>query len=303
MLPDFDFDPADRAPFSPMPTRPLLRWPNEARIAVYVVPNVEHYEYLPRPSNRRDPWPRMPHPDVIGYGLRDYGNRVGIWRMFDLFDSLDIRATVSLSMANWVHYPEIFKAMEERRWSILCHGMYNTRYHWDMPEGEERTAIAECTQLYGDLTGRQLRGWFSPAASYTMNTPDLIAEAGITYYSDWHHDGQPVPLRVRSGSLITLPYSMDYNDSILHRQQYEAADYATVSRDAFDTLYEEGGQVLCLALHPYIMGQPHRILHLKGLLDYIMGHDGVWMATGEEIADWYLAECQDHVAWHRARER
>jgi allantoinase len=100
-----------------------------------------------------------------------------------------------------------------------------------------------------------------------------------------------------------LPYSMDYNDSILHRQQYEAADYATVSRDAFDTLYEEGGQVLCLALHPYIMGQPHRILHLKGLLDYIMGHDGVWMATGEEIADWYLAECQDHVAWHRARER
>jgi peptidoglycan/xylan/chitin deacetylase (PgdA/CDA1 family) len=303
MLPEFTFDPADRAPFSPMPARPPLRWPNGARVAVWVVPNVEHYEYLPRPSKKRDPWPRMPHPDVIGYGTRDYGNRVGIWRMFDLFDRLDIRATVSLSMANWVHYPEIFRAMEARKWSIMCHGMYNTRYHWDMSETEERAAIAECTDLYGELTGRQLRGWFSPAASYTMNTPDLVAEAGISYYSDWHHDDQPLPLRVRAGTLISVPYTMDFNDSILHRQQFEAADYAAQSRDAFDTLYAEGGQVMCLALHPYMMGQPHRIAHLAGLLEYIMGHNDVWMATGEEIADWYLAECPDHIAWHRAREQ
>lgn len=300
------FDHADRAPYSPWPDRPPIRWPNGARVALWVVPNVEHYEYLPRPSKKRDPWPRTPHPDPIGYGTRDYGNRVGIWRMFDLFDRLEIRATVSLSMANWVHYPEIFRAMEERRWSVLCHGMYNTRYHWDYTEEEERAAIAECVDLYGDLTGRQLRGWFSPAASYTLDTPDLIAEAGITYYADWHHDDQPVPMRVRRGSLITVPYTMDFNDSILHRQQFEAADYAQMARDAFDTLYEEGaesGQVMCLALHPYMMGQPHRIGHLASLLDYILGHEHVWAATGEEIADWYLANCGDHIAWHRARER
>ena len=302
MLPEFTFDPADRAPFSPWPSRPALRWPNGARVAVWVVPNVEHYEYLPEPSRRRDPWPRMPHPDVIGYGTRDYGNRVGIWRMFDLLDRLEIRATVSLSMANWVHYPEIFRAMEERRWSVLCHGLYNTRYHWDMTEDEERAAIARCTDLYGELTGRTLRGWFSPAASYTMNTPDLIAEAGFTYYADWHHDDQPLPIRVRAGSLITVPYTMDLNDSILHRQQFEASDYAQMARDAFDTLHAEGGQVLCLALHPYMMGQPHRIAHLASLLEYITGHEDVWMATGEEIADWYLATCQDHIAWHRGRE-
>ncbi|NNF23259.1 MAG: polysaccharide deacetylase family protein [Rhodobacteraceae bacterium] len=271
-------------------------------MALWVVPNVEHYEYLPRRSKKRDPWPRMPHPDVIGYGTRDYGNRVGLWRMFDLFDRLGICATVSLSMANWVHYPEIFQAMEERSWSVLCHGMYNTRYHWNYTETEERAAIAECVDLYHELTGRQLRGWFSPAASYTLNTPDLIAEAGITYYADWHHDDQPVPMRVRKGELITVPYTMDFNDSILHRQHYEAADYAEIARDAFDTLYAEGGQVMCLALHPYMMGQPHRIGHLERLLDYILGHDGVWAATGEQIADWYLGQCQDHIAWHRARE-
>ena len=148
----------DRAPYSPWPDRPSIRWPGGARTALWVVPNVEHYEYLPRPSKKRDPWPRMPHPDVIGYGTRDYGNRVGLWRMFDLFDRLDIRATVSLSMANWVHYPEIFAAMEERRWSVLCHGLYNTRYHWDYTIEEERAAIAECADLYRELTGRRLRG-------------------------------------------------------------------------------------------------------------------------------------------------
>jgi len=296
------FDPAERAPYSPWPDRPVIRWPDGARIAVWVVPDVEHYEYLPAPSRKRDPWPRMPHPDVIGYGSRDYGNRVGLWRMFDLFDRLDIRATVSLSMANWVHYPEIFRAMAARNWSVLCHGMYNTRYHWDYSANEERAAIAECVDLYGALTGRRLRGWFSSAASYTMNTPDLIAEAGITYYADWHHDDQPVPLRVRRGSLITLPYTMDFNDSILHRQQFEAVDFAEMSRDAFDTLYAEGGQVMCLALHPYMMGQPHRIAHLAGLLEHIKGHAGVWMATGEEIADWYLGQCREHIDWHRARE-
>jgi len=302
VAPDRPFAHEDRAPYSAFPDRPPIRWPGGARLAVWVVPNVEHYEYLPNPVRLRDPWPRCPHPDVIGYGGKDYGNRVGLWRMFDLFDRLEIRATVSLSIANWVHYPQIFRAMEARRWSVLCHGMYNTRYHWNMTEDEERAAIADCVELYGDLTGRTIPGWFSPAATYTLNTPDLIAEAGITYYADWQHDDQPTPLRVRSGNLISVPYLMDLNDAILYRRQFEAAEFAQMIRDAFDTLYAEGGQVLCIALHPYMMGQPHRIGHLASALEYVLGHEGVWVATGEEIADWYLAECRDHIDWHRRLE-
>jgi peptidoglycan/xylan/chitin deacetylase (PgdA/CDA1 family) len=295
------FAHADRAPYSPIVTRPKLALPDGARVALWVVPNIEHYEYLPRPSRERDPWPRTPHPDVVGYGGKDYGNRVGVWRLFEVLDKHQIRATVSLSLGNFVHYPEIFQACEARAWSIMCHGIYNTRYHWNMTEDEERSAIAECVALYGELTGESLPGWFSPAASFTLNTPDLVAEAGIKYYCDWHHDDQPLPIRVRSGRLITIPYTMDINDSIIYRQQFEGAEFAQMIRDTFDTLYVEGadsGRVMCIALHPYMMGQPHRIDHLDRALEYVLSHDGVWRATGEEIADWYLTNCREHLEAH-----
>lgn len=293
---------ADRAPYSPITTRPKLTWPNGARVALWVVPNIEHYEYLPLPQRARNPWPRTPHPDVINYGSRDYGNRVGVWRMFDVLDKHDIKGTVSLNMSNFVHYPQIAKACAERDWSILCHGLYNTRYHWNYSEEEERAAIAECVDLHGELTGKMLPGWFSPAVSFTLNTPDLVAEAGIKYYCDWYHDDQPLPMRTRSGQLVTVPYTMDLNDSVLSLKQYEGAEFVEMIKDTFDTLYAEGadsGRVMCIALHPYIMGQPHRIAHLDAALEYILSHDGVWKATGEEIADWYLENCQDHMAAHQ----
>ncbi len=290
---------ADRAPYSPITTRPKLTWPNGARVALWVVPNIEHYEYLPLPQRARNPWPRTPHPDVINYGSRDYGNRVGVWRMFDVLDKHGIKGTVSLNMSNFVHYPQIAKACAERDWSILCHGLYNTRYHWNYSEEEERAAIAECVDLHGELTGKMLPGWFSPAVSFTLNTPDLVAEAGIKYYCDWYHDEQPLPMRTKHGPLITVPYTMDLNDSVLSLKQYEGAEFVEMTHDTFDTLYAEGaesGRVMCIALHPYIMGQPHRIAHLDAALEYILSHDGVWKATGEEIADWYLENCQDHMA-------
>lgn len=292
---------ADRAPYSPITTRPKLKLPNGARVALWVVPNIEHYEYLPKPQRARNPWPRTPHPDVINYGSRDYGNRVGVWRMFDVLDKHDIKGTVSLNMSNFVHYPQIAKACAERDWSILCHGLYNTRYHWNYSEEEERAAIAECVDLHGELTGKMLPGWFSPAVSFTLNTPDLVAEAGIKYYCDWYHDDQPLPLRTKHGPLITVPYTMDLNDSVLSLKQYEGAEFVEMIKDTFDTLYAEGadsGRVMCIALHPYIMGQPHRIAHLDAALEYILSHDGVWKATGEEIADWYLENCQEHMAAH-----
>jgi len=127
----------DRVTYSPLITRPKLRWPDEARVALWVAPNIEHYEYLP-PVRSRDPWPRSPHPDVLGYGTRDYGNRVGLWRMFDVMDKHDIRCTISLNLSVYEHYPAIMEACEARRWDVMCHGLYNTRYHWNMPEDEER---------------------------------------------------------------------------------------------------------------------------------------------------------------------
>ena len=282
----------DRVPYSAIVDRPKWQWPGGARVALWVVPNIEHYEYLP-PKGPRDPWPRTPHPDVLGYGLRDYGNRVGLWRMFEVMDRLGIRGTSSLNLAVFDHYPEILEACESRGWDVMAHGLYNTRYHWNLEEDAEREEIAICVEAYRRHTGRQLAGWFSPSATFTFNTPDLVAEAGIRYYCDWYHDDQPCPIKVRSGRLVTIPYQMDLNDAMTWRHHIEADEFAQMVTDHFDCIWREGAErpmTMCIALHPYIIGQPHRIRALERALEHILRHSGVWVATGAEIADWYVAK-------------
>jgi peptidoglycan/xylan/chitin deacetylase (PgdA/CDA1 family) len=272
-------------------------------VAVWVLPNIEHYEYVPVHANVRNPWPRSPFPDVLNYGDRDYGNRVGVWRMFDVMDRHDIRCTVSLNFSVIDHYPEIWEGMEARGWDYLCHGIYNTRYLWGLGEADERAVNQDCVETLRRKTGRQLQGWFGPAASFTLNTPDLVAEAGIRYYADWYHDDQPFPMKVRSGRLITVPYSMDINDAIEYRYATEGEEFARMIRDHFDTVYREGetqGRVMAIALHPYLYGQPHRVKHLDRALAYIKSHDKVWWATGAEIADWYYANMYDRMQAHLA---
>ena len=295
----------DRFTYSPIVTRPKIVWPNDCRVALWVVPNIEHYEYLPLPWRGREPWPRSPSPDVLGYGIRDYGNRVGVWRMFEVMDRHDIRCTVSINISVLDHYPEIFEACEQRRWDYLCHGVYNTRYLWNLSVDEEREVIADCVETFRRVTGRKLAGWFGPAASFTLNTPDLVAEAGFKYCTDWYHDDQPFPMKVRKGRLITIPYTMDLNDAIEYRHPTEGEEFAQMVKDHFDTVYREGaenGRVMCIAVHPYMMGQPHRIKHLDAVLGYILGHDGVWKATGEEIADWYYANGLPALQAHLGEE-
>jgi allantoinase len=287
----------DRIAYSAIIDRPPIVWPNGARIALWIVPNLEYYELLPPPHRARDPWPRTPHPDVQAYGARDYGNRVGLWRLFEVMDRHRIRCTVSLNLALFEHFPELLDECEARRWDYLCHGIYNTRYLFGMPIDEEIALVRDCVETFRRLTGRPLAGWLSPGLTYTLNTPDLVAEAGIKYYCDWVHDDQPFPMRVRSGRrLISLPYSVELNDTVMHRQGHEAEEFTQVIRDQFDTLYAEGGRVMCIALHPNVSGQPHRIRLLDEALSYVLGHDGVWQATGEEIADWYYANCFDRMS-------
>jgi allantoinase len=293
------FDPERRLDYSAAPDRVALRWPGGARVALWVAPNVEHYEYLPQKIRVRDPWPRVPHPDILGYGLRDYGSRVGIWRLMELFDRYRLPITVSLSMAVLRMYPQLTEAMLARNWEFMSHGLYNTRYHWGLDEDTERAAIEECQQIHRDVVGCGLPGWFSPAASNTLRTPDLVAEAGIAYLCDLYHDDQPTPIRVRSGELFSLPYAMEINDSIAWRRGMEAQGFAQKIRDEFDVLYAEGathGKVMNIALHPFIMGQPHRIDALEQALQYVLSHSGVWCATGSQIIAHYRAHLQAQPA-------
>ncbi len=289
--------------YSPILHRPPLRWPNGARVALWVVPNIEHYEFMPKFVRTRDPWPRSPYPDVLGYAQRDYGNRVGLWRLFQLTDQLGIKCTVSLNLAVIQHYPAILEAMEARGWELMSHGIYNTRYHWNFSADEERDAMCEAADIHLRLTGRRIRGWFSPAITNTLDTFDLAAEVGYDYTADLYHDDQPFPLKVRTGKLLSLPYSVDLNDVILHRRGEEAGGFAQQIRDYFDTVYAEGaeqGRVMCIALHPFWVGQPHRIGAFRRVMEYILAHPGVWLTTGAAITDWFNANHLPLIEAHLA---
>ena len=288
-----------RYPYSGILDRPKVVWPDGKRLAVWIVPNVEHYEYIPPPNAVRDPWPRTPHPDVFGYSHRDYGNRVGIWRLFEVVDELKARCSVSLNLGVFEHFPEIMEACEARDWDIICHGIYNTKHILKLSPEEEGAYIHACIAKSRQLIGRSFNGWFSPGLSYTHNTIDLIGEAGINYFCEWTFDEHPVEVRSKSGRVFAMPYQFDINDGVFFNRRYRHADgevFAKMMIDHFDRMYAESelqGRVMCIALHPYLIGQPHNIGPLRRALSYILGHDGVWNATGSEILDWWMRHYAD----------
>jgi len=295
--------PPDRFDYCPIVDRPRIEWPRGARVAFWVAPNVEHYEYLPTFDGVRNPWPRSPYPDVQSYSHFDYGNRVGFWRMLEVLDRYRVRCTVSLSLQVLDRYPEVARAMLDRDWDFMSHGLCNTSYMTTFDEARERDWLSDNVERFRRHTGRSLAGFFGPSSSCTTNTPDLLAELGFRYHCDWIHDDQPVPLKVRSGRLISVPYTMETNDGPVLRTSADTAYFTAICKAQFDQLYREGaesGRVMCLAIHPCWTGQPHRIRCLDEVLGYVLGHSGVWQATAGEIADHYYAHCYDRMLAHVA---
>ena len=280
----------DRFYYSPIIDRPAIKWPGGARVALWVSPNVEHHEYTP-PS-------RPTTPDVINYARADYGNRQGFWRMLEVLDKHNVRCCISLNVAVLEHFPEIRDAMVERDYDYMSHGIYNTRPISDYSEAEEREFYRDTIETVKKHTGKQLKGMLGPAVRTTVNTADLMAEAGLIYHTDWFHDDQPFPIKVKKGKLISLPYSIEVNDSIISMASQDAEYFCQVIKDQFDVLYEEGaesGRVMCIALHPHWIGNPNRAKYLDEALGYILAHDGVWQTTADDIADYYIANHYDEV--------
>ena len=291
--------------YAPVTSRPPVRWPNGKRLAVWIVPNVEFYEYTPPPALGRETWDRVPsHPDVREYGFRDYGNRVGIWRMAELLGQYPVRPTASLNLALLDHFPEIAQLIRDRRWAVMSHGIYNTRFLYGMDEAQERAFYADNIASLQRHTGQRLQGILTPAITNTARTPELIAEAGLTYHADWVHDDVPVPILVPGRRVVSMPYSYDLNDAPLwDGRPYGGRYFVDACKAAFDRLYSEsadGGRVFCIALHPYQIGQPHHIGHLREILDHICAHDGVWHATGDDMAAHFLAHHYDAHVRHSA---
>ncbi|MEO6624634.1 MAG: polysaccharide deacetylase family protein [Burkholderiaceae bacterium] len=285
--------------YLPYMNRPRIRWPGDARVAFWVAPNIEYYELHPPRNPARAAWSR-PAPDVLNYAYRDYGNRVGFWRMLEAMQRCGMRGSVSLNVAICQHHPEIIQACVDAGWEFYSHGTYNTRYLMGMTEDQERVVIQDSIDTIRQHTGQQLDGWLAPALTYTDHTLDLVAEMGLTYVCDLFHDDQPGPVRVRQGRLTSIPYSLEMNDVIVYNiNLVQPRRYGEIIKRQFDRLYAEGeqsGTVMCIPLHPYLVGQPYRMAAFEDALSYITSHDKVWLATGREIARHFNAHYHDAFA-------
>jgi peptidoglycan/xylan/chitin deacetylase (PgdA/CDA1 family) len=290
--------PPGRFAYAPITERPVIRWPGNARVAFWVAPNMEFFEYLPEN--------RPTQPDIPHYTRMDYGNRVGFWRMLDVLNKHQVRACCCLNLELLDHFPEITDAMIAANWDYMAHGLYNSRPIYAYTEEQERAYWQDFITHVQALTGKRLKGRLGGGAGYTVRTDDLMAEAGCLYHTSWIIDDQPWPLHVRGGQkFIYVPYTGQTNDAGMLAWNREADYFLQMIKDQFDTLYREGadnGRVMCLALHPHNIGRPNAAKYLDEALRYILGHDGVWTTTADDIAEYYLAHYYDQVSsWIAAR--
>jgi len=283
----------------PYAGRPKIEWPGGAKLALWVAPNIEFYELDPPANPHRKAWPR-PYPDIVPYSYRDHGNRVGHWRLMEAMDEFGVRGTVSLSVAMCQHCPDIIEASAERGWEFFSHGIYNTRYAYGMDEAQERAILEDSIRTVKEATGQRIRGYLAPALTHTERTIDLLAELDFWYSCDLFQDDQPQPLNVKSGRLISMPYSLEVNDHYAYNVFGQSpAQYTDVLKRQCDTLLEEGetsGTVMCIPLHAYLVGRAHRIDPFREALRYITAQDGVWVTTAGEIAQYYYEHYYDAAA-------
>ncbi len=282
--------PHERFEYSPLPSRPRWKLPRGARIAVWTIVNVEEWDiekamarqYLPAPQGVST------IPDVPNWAWHEYGMRVGFWRMYEALRKRKIRATTAINANVCRAYPPVAEAMRDAGWEFMGHGVKQGAMQLLT---DQRKAVRESIELIRDFTGKAPKGWLGPGLTETWETLDMLAEEGIQYVSDWVNDDQPYEIRTATQPLVSVPYTLELNDiPVMVVQHHESSAWVTRCKDQFDRLLLEGARqprVMAIAVHPYIHGVPHRIKYFEAVYDYIGKQKGVWMTTGEEIAEWW----------------
>jgi len=281
-------------PYSPIDRRPPLTWPGGARLALWVIPNVEFFalgESIPVGAGGTGVKP----PDVPSWSARDYGNRVGIFRLMKVLDRHGVRGTVALNSDLCARHPEIIEECLRRDWEFIGHNQSNTRRLNELAPGEEIRAIRGTLDTIAQATGKRPVGWLGSGLQETWDTLDLLAGEGCEYVSDWPNDDQPYLMELDNNRrLVSVPYSLEINDKPAYeRRNRTPGEFRDMILRQFRVLYEEGGEsgrVMAIAVHPYLSGVPHRIGALDDALGEICSHEGVWRTTGSEIAREYLRQ-------------
>jgi allantoinase len=284
--------PTERIDYDPIEGRPALRLPGGARVAVWLIVNVEEWlatEPMPR-TVLTPPAGGVPSPDIPNWAWHEYGNRVGFWRMLRAIDRHAVPAALAINGSAINAYPQITEAAIRREWEFIGHG-YTQKNMQKVPD--ERLDIQRTRDAITAATGRRPRGWLGPGLTETWETPDLLVEEGYEYVCDWVLDDQPTHLRTRTSPIVNVPYTQECNDVAMMLIQHHTADeYRRRAVDQFDQLLadaqaDDSARVMALVVHPYIMGAPHRLKYLDLALDHIRSHDEAVFYTGEQILDWY----------------
>jgi peptidoglycan/xylan/chitin deacetylase (PgdA/CDA1 family) len=288
--------PNERIAYSPISERPKLTLPGGKRMAVWVIVNVEEWnarETMPR-TVLTPPAGGAPMPDIPNWAWHEYGNRVGFWRMLEVFDEYKVPAVLAINGSAIHAYEPISRAALERGWEFMGHG-YSQK---NMQKVEnEREDIRKTTEVIQAFTGKRPRGWLGPGLTETWETPDILVEEGYTYVADWVMDDQPVVLKTRTRPILNIPYTQECNDvAMMLIQHHKASEYFDRASDQFDQIHHDARhsvRVMALVVHPYIMGAPHRLKYFRKIVEKIAARDDVALMTGEQIADWYLTQRPD----------
>ncbi len=284
----------DRFPYTAITARPAFSWPGGKRLAVYIGLNLEHFSF--GEGLGAELVPGGPQPDVLNYAWRDYGNRVGAWRLLQLFNDLALPCSLLLNSAILDHCPELARAFVTRGDEIVGHGRSNAERQSVLDEAAERALIEEATSRIQNDLNLRVEGWLGPWIAQSHRTPDLLQERGYRYLLDWCHDDQPGWMATRGGPILSVPYPQELNDipAIVVRRA-SAPEFADMIVDQFEEmLRQSAGQplVMGIALHAYVVGQPFRLRHLRRALQHIAARrDDIWFTTAGAVARHFASEC------------
>lgn len=285
----------DRYEWSMLTNRPRITWPGGKTLAVWVNVSLEHFPLNPVGKPVKLPGSMtMPYPDLRHYTLRDYGNRVGIYRFLRAFRELGVQASFAVNAELAVRYPALLAALATHGGEILGHSWnMDTPHAGGLAEAEEAAVVARSLDTLRVATGQAVKGWLSPGKLQTAQTPELLKANGVDYFADWVNDELPYEFRTTHGPLWAMPLATEIEDRfVVMDNQHSEESWAEQVKDACDLLLaesrEQGGRMLAISLHPWVMGQPHRMKHLEAALAYVLAQPGVWNAQPGEILDAFV---------------
>ena len=281
----------DRYDWSDLFTRKPIQWPGGARIALSVVTHLQHFPLdMPAKPFKAPGALSMPYPDFRYFTNRDYGNRIGVFRVLRLLAEKGLRTSFAINGIIATRYPAVIRAVVEGGHEVVAHGLDMGKVHHSGLEPEAEDAIiAEALRLLRATSGQKVEGWLSPGRAQGFNTPELLVKNGVTWSLDWANDDLPYEMRTKEGPLLAMPQAYETDDQVVANEYFHSEpDWVQQVKDRFDVLYREsaeyGGRVMSLPLHSWVSGMPYRVEYLREVLDYILSHDGVWCAPVGEIA-------------------